>query len=418
MTLSRRALGRSAAALFALSSLGLPRRAAAAPRFGPLVKPQDGGLLALPQGFTATVIQRAGEGMSDGYPMPAAPDGMGCFVGPGGSWALLRNHELVGQPLRRWWPEGQAPAEAFNPNVYGGVSRLLIDPTTLSLRESRMVLAGTENNCGGGASPWGWLSCEETDSPGHGWAFLCLPTDDRLLPARPQRAMGRFRREAVAWTFPEHVAVMTEDHHESALYRFVPDSPAAPFGPGKLQAMAILGKPGFDLGVGLTEGQRLLVRWVTLPDPSAETIPCREQARKLGAAIVRRGEGLAGDGAHTVVFCATSGGPLDLGQIFSLDLVRNELRLLVQSEDRARLNMPDNCVIAPWGDVLFCEDGDRDDRLMGLTPEGELYDLAHNALTGQEMAGVCFSPDGQVMFLNLQRDGVTLAVRGPFPKAR
>jgi secreted PhoX family phosphatase len=78
--------------------------------------------------------------------------------------------------------------------------------------------------------------------------------------------------------------------------------------------------------------------------------------------------------------------------------------------------MPDNCVIAPWGDVLFCEDGDRDDRLMGLTPEGELYELAHNALTGQEMAGVCFSPDGQVMFLNLQRDGVTLAVRGPFPR--
>jgi uncharacterized protein len=211
--------------------------------------------------------------------------------------------------------------------------------------------------------------------------------------------------------------VMTEDHPESALYRFVPDSPAAPLGPGKLQAMAILGKPGFDLGAGLTEGQRLLVRWVTLPDPSAATTPCREQARKLGAAIVRRGEGLAGDGAHTVVFCATSGGPADLGQIFSLDLVRNELRLLLQSEDRARLNMPDNCVVAPWGDVLFCEDGEGEDRLMGLTPDGELYDLAHNALSGQEMAGVCFSPDGQVMFLNLQKDGVTVAVRGPFPKA-
>jgi len=30
------------------------------------------------------------------------------------------------------------------------------------------------------------------------------------------------------------------------------------------------------------------------------------------------------------------------------------------------------------------------------------------------MAGVCFDPSGRAMFVNLQQDGVTLAITGPF----
>ena len=55
------------------------------------------------------------------------------------------------------------------------------------------------------------------------------------------------------------------------------------------------------------------------------------------------------------------------------------------------------------------------DRLCGLDPEsGEVFDFARNARSDGELAGVCFSPDGRAMFLNLQIDGVTLAIDGPF----
>jgi hypothetical protein len=53
---------------------------------------------------------------------------------------------------------------------------------------------------------------------------------------------------------------------------------------------------------------------------------------------------------------------------------------------------------------------------MGLTSGGELYPLAHNALNNSEFAGVCFSPNGQTMFLNIYRPSVTLAIWGPWRK--
>jgi secreted PhoX family phosphatase len=66
-------------------------------------------------------------------------------------------------------------------------------------------------------------------------------------------------------------------------------------------------------------------------------------------------------------------------------------------------------------------------RLHGLTPEGRLFPFAanncllrgeRNGLTGDfrasEWAGVTFSPDGQWLFANLQRPGITLAITGPW----
>nr|MBP9232599.1 DUF839 domain-containing protein [Phenylobacterium sp.] len=37
-------------------------------------------------------------------------------------------------------------------------------------------------------------------------------------------------------------------------------------------------------------------------------------------------------------------------------------------------------------------------------------DMAANA----ELAGICFSPDGTTMFINIYAPGVTLAVTGPW----
>ena len=55
--------------------------------------------------------------------------------------------------------------------------------------------------------------------------------------------------------------------------------------------------------------------------------------------------------------------------------------------------------------------------LRGLTPDGEIFDFARNVTPGfesHEFAGATFSPDGETLFVNMQRPGLTLAVWGPW----
>lgn len=76
--------------------------------------------------------------------------------------------------------------------------------------------------------------------------------------------------------------------------------------------------------------------------------------------------------------------------------------------------MADNLTIAPWGDVILCEDGPENQYLVGVTPEGQFYKLGHNAYNHSELTGSVFSPDGQTLYVNIQKSGITLAIRGPW----
>ena len=49
-----------------------------------------------------------------------------------------------------------------------------------------------------------------------------------------------------------------------------------------------------------------------------------------------------------------------------------------------------------------------------ITPKGNIFKLAKNAKSGGEFAGACFSPDGSTLFVNMQREGLTLAITGPW----
>jgi secreted PhoX family phosphatase len=76
----------------------------------------------------------------------------------------------------------------------------------------------------------------------------------------------------------------------------------------------------------------------------------------------------------------------------------------------------DNLTVAPWGDLLLCEDGPLGNSLLGVTPAGRLYRIAQVGMNRSELCGVCVSPDGSTVFVNIQRPGITVAITGPFQK--
>lgn len=393
-------------------------REAAARDYGDLV-PDPEGILDLPPGFTYRVIQRREGSMTDGFLVPALPDGMACFLGADGNWVLMQNHEvpLFLAPLGPYG-FGEAPAEAFDADGYGGVTRLVIDPVTLELLSNNLVLAGTSRNCAGGPSPWGWLSCEEAgDDSGHGYVFLCDVEAATVQMPRQILGYGRMNHEAVAVDPATHVAYLTEDRGNGCLYRFVPIDPCEPF-VGRLQALRVVGEDN-ALTTQWRNGTIVSIDWVDIEDinPTDDTI--RVEAQDKGAALFRRGEGIDYyDGQ--IWFTSTDGGPAGSGQIYRLTdgPEGGELELVTQSEDKAVLDFPDNIAIAPWGQLFLCEDGSSGNYLRVLTEAGEVRPFARNSLSNSEFAGVCFSPDGTVLFVNLQFDALTLAITGPFPKAR
>jgi len=78
------------------------------------------------------------------------------------------------------------------------------------------------------------------------------------------------------------------------------------------------------------------------------------------------------------------------------------------------MDMLDNLTVAPWGELIICEDGRGTDYLLGVRPDGAPYNLARNALNSKEFAGSIFSPDGSILFVNIQLPGLTLAITGPW----
>ena len=79
------------------------------------------------------------------------------------------------------------------------------------------------------------------------------------------------------------------------------------------------------------------------------------------------------------------------------------------------MDYADNIAVAPWGHLIVCEDrtGTAINHLKGVTPAGKFYTIARlNAPT--ELAGACFSPDGETLFVNAYSPGRTLAINGPW----
>ena len=421
--------------------------------FGPLLDDPD-GIIGLPEGFSYSIISRRGERMTDGFFVPALHDGMATFPGPDGMTLLVRNHEMT---VRSGAADGAFGADlslldrldrsllydagSGELPALGGTTTLLYDTRRQRLVSHHLSLAGTLVNCAGGPTPWGsWVSCEEivigAEGPyakEHGYNFEVTAGLDGLPVAPvPLKAMGRFKHEAIAVHPATGIVYETEDLSDGLLYRFIPDVPGELARGGRLQALAVRDAPGFDTrnfeSTTVATGAPMAVDWIDLDHVESPDDDLRLRGHAAGAARFARGEGIFWGDDEVFIAC-TNGGEARKGQIWRyrpspLEGTPDEatrpatLELFIEPNDGTLVENADNLCVAPWGDLVVCEDGTGDDYLLGITPAGRIYKLARNLNGDGEFAGACFSPDGSTFFVNMQANGWTLAITGPWRTRR
>ena len=424
--------------------------------YGTLVEDPK-GLLDLPKGFTYQIISRTGDRMPDGYKVPGKPDGMAAFQLEGDLIALIRNHEIGHSGFKTGpfedntkLPEGfdrelifDAGENGAQPFV-GGTTTIILNQKTGEVVDEYLSLIGTDRNCAGGPTPWGsWVTCEEpadlTTKWGkkHGYCFeVPAKREAGLTKPVPIKEMGRFRHEAIAVDPVTGIVYLTEDRNDGVIYRFIPKVKGELAGGGRLQALKIAKKgkfdsrnwPGNKSTFPLVE--RLPVEWIDLDNVESPADDLRIQALQKGALIFSRAEGMwygSADvvGEDSIYFACTDGGEAHLGQIFRYFPGPNEgagneseapghIELYLEPNDTALLKNADNITISPSGHLFICEDTKKANHIRGVSEKGEMFTLARNRLNDSELAGVCVSPDGATVYVNIQNPGITFAIRGPF----
>jgi len=257
----------------------------------------------------------------------------------------------------------------------------------------------------------------------------------------PLKAMGRFVHEAVAVDPDTGIVYETEDAWYTPLglpgagfYRFIPNQPGVLAAGGRLQMMAVTDQPNYLTARDQAVGESLPVHWVDIDDPDPadaedDTLAVFKQGAAKGAAAFARLEGaFYVDGSIYVV--STNGGDATSGQVFlytpSTDET-GELTMVFESPGADVLDGPDNICVRPGGGLFMCEDAAGDEYIRGLDENGQIVDLvrqphADGSPEPGEFAGSCFSPDGRVMFVNVQGgrtigaepSSVTYAIWGPW----
>jgi secreted PhoX family phosphatase len=417
--------------------------------YGPLIEDPE-HILDLPEGFSYKIISRAGEKMTDGFYVPARPDGMGVFQDASGLTIVIRNHEIFGEMSSSNGPFGDRNRllnRLSRRTVYdrgrqdhpalGSVTTFVYDTNSQQLKYQFLSLTGTLVNCSGGVTPWNsWLSCEEVfQNAGlrfardHGYVFeIPASIEPKVVRPVPLKAMGRFVHESIAVDPKTNIIYQTEDRTDSLIYRFLPNRPGHLEDGGRLQCLSTADQPRLDTrnwnGKEIKIGEPLPVRWIDLGEADSGKDDLRIKGYERGAARFANGEGMIwNDG--TVYFDCTNGGRIKAGQIWRYvpspyegnereEESPGRLELFAEPNDLSRLEHPDQMAVSPGEDLFICEDGYGEQFLVGITSSGKIFKFARNALDESELSGVCFSPDRSTMFINHMEAGWTFTVTGPW----
>jgi secreted PhoX family phosphatase len=325
--------------------------------YGPL-QAADANGVQLPVGFTSRVVATTGQQVA-GYTWPASPDGGATFATGDGGWIYVANSEVA---------------------LTGGASMLRFSPAGVVV-EARRILGGTTANCAGGPTPWGtWLSCEEHP---FGQVWECDPTG--ASPAVPRPAMGLFQHEAAAVDPDRGVVYLTEDRSDGGLYRFVPSSWPS-------------------LGAGRLEVLTNALTWAVVPDPARATAETKDQVADMR--VFSGGEGAWYDGG--TLYFTTKGD----GRVWTYDAAAGTLGVLYSGG--GALSGVDNVTVSRSGDVFVAEDGGNMEVVV-LTEAGDVAPFLRIPVSGSELTGPAFSPDGTRFYVSSQRNpGRTYEITGPF----
>lgn len=357
---------------------------------GPLSSTADKHGLRLPEGFSSRVIATAGiKPCADSATYwHHRPDGGACFSMPDNGWAYVSNSE-VGKNL-------------------GGVQSLRFSPQG-EIIDCYSILSGTNDNCAGGATPWGtWLSGEETPRTGRVWE--CDPSGKTQPVAHSN--MGIFCHEAVAVHESTKSLYLTEDRPDGGFYRYLPRA-YPDLSDGELQIAELQ----------LVNANEWRVIWHPVPNPT----PMYPEDNNIGDTATRHqiensysfngGEGLC---LHDdFAYFSTKGD----NRIWEFDIAKQSVRIIYDAKQHPSpiLTGVDNLLACHAGDLLVAEDGGNMELIL-VRQSGDIEPVLQ--VTGQdhsEITGPAFSPDYSRLIFSSQRAdghngmvGVTYEVTGPW----
>jgi secreted PhoX family phosphatase len=413
-----------------------------------------------------------GQGKTPGY-----HDGMAVVGATRNNLTIIQNHELGPHQLVHGVPHVAGTVyDPGAPNA-GGCTVILTDRDGRALEEW-VGISGTLRNCAGGTTPWGtWLTCEETTvnagatwsaggrtgtyEKNHGYVFEVLNNDSKYQLPKPIKAFGRYDHEALAVEPSRKRVYLSEDasRPNGLFYRWsatdgirLESGMASRLdeGIGKLEAMQIRLDDGSILPdvayiTSAQLGRPFKVTWIEVPDRDATTTPVRSQFADGTVTRGKKFEGVWSTARGCYIVNSYAVGANDLpadatkhdGMVWFYNYADSTITLVTyfphnpasESEGPApkysdmTFDGPDNVTVTPWGSLVLAEDGARASHVLSSVPGGPTYAIARNMLsygtengtpTYSEFCGPAFSPDGRVLFVNIQSPGITLAITGPW----
>jgi secreted PhoX family phosphatase len=447
----------------------------------PPLQDDPNGILALPAGFSYTIVTR--EGVSDlsagQGKTPAFHDGTGVVAAGHNRLTLIQNHEMT--PNMSTFGVPHIAGTVYDPGAANAGGCTVITTDGNGRRTAEWVgISGTVRNCAGGVTPWGtWLTCEETFikagtawsaagqtgtyEKNHGYAFEVSQTDSKHQLPKPIKAFGRYEHEALAVEPNLKHVYLSEDASgpNGLFYRWTaPDGVRLRLGlantlsdtAGKLEAMQIRLDDGSivpDVAyiTSAQLGRPFKVTWTEVPERDALSTPTRSQFADGTVTRGKKFEGVWDNGRGVYVVNSFAFGASDLpadatrhdGMVWFYDYDDQTITLVTYFPHNPAAETegtfpkyadltfdgPDNVTVTPWGTLVLAEDGVRASHVLSAVPGGPTYAIARNQLTigtsngaptYSEFTGPTFSPDGKVLFVNIQVPGITLAITGPWQK--